>query len=420
MAVRLGSISRRLNARSAQRLRPTARTVAIVVALAVLLVGAGSVAAWAEVVTSTTVSVYNSFSLLDGDVYATGLGQGELDFQSSGNRMVRSRLALKATLLQLASLEGIGGGAATYGIWPSAVQVASITVPRAEVRWRIPLTENFNFRATTGRTRLSWGDGVVFNAGDVINGVAPAGSLNLTADTLRDETQWLVKSYLPLGRFGFVEPVVVLPPMVQPETADGEADGSGITQASGTFGTPSSVEHSAVGGRIQYKLGQIKTEAGYLFEGANQLHRPYVSLQGNLLVDWYVAGSLQLPDDPTEHAYLSGGLFHTAQSQRGGGWSVRLEGLWQAPQRFDLFGETTWSPSQLFNLFARSQWEVETANVNSAAGVQWLPATGLTLGVYGTLVSGAAATAQIASVVGDATAEADFASGITAAVVYSF
>ena len=64
------------------------------------------------------------------------------------------------------------------------------------------------FRLTMGKTRLSWGEGYMYNAGDVIFGGKGA---DLSAEELRDNNAWLASLYLPVGDFSFVE-AVALPP----------------------------------------------------------------------------------------------------------------------------------------------------------------------------------------------------------------
>ena len=201
----------------------------------------------------------------------------------------------------------------------------------------------------------------------MINGARPEGDLNPedqsagSADLLRDETQWLLAGYFPLGRFSFVELVAL--------TADTDA--------------------LAAGGRIQGQLAGIKTEAGYLYRNADTSHHPYLSAQGHLLLDWYGAATLEIRDDgtpPLERATLSAGALYTGNHPRLGGWSLRTEALWSAEQEsLSLFPEVTWSPSQLLALFARGEIDPgSTVEVRPALGIAWTPSTGLTLTLVGT------------------------------------
>jgi hypothetical protein len=389
----------------------------------------------AEVVTSVTVDAYNTIGITEDDTTAAGLARGEVDFESRGSD-VRSRLQLRAFVT---SIDG--------------VSTSVLTVPRAEIRWRMYAGESYRMRFTVGRSRLSWGDGVLYNAGDTINGAAP-GSVDFTADTLRDETQWIAAGYFPLGRFAFFEPVVLVPGFDLDQTytdtnddasTDDDASADDDTSAddarastnepssSGAispFGTASSVGtadpawHTGAGGRVQFKLAEIKTELGYLYRGEEEIHQPSISLQGNLFLDWYLGASLRLPDPPDEAMFVSGGLLYNGNHRRLGAWSVRTEALWdQSDEALAIFPEITWSPSQLFTLFLRSQTEpIEDATWNDpdetvsvhTLGFSWLPTTGLTLSLYGSV-----ATVRDRSV-DDASGTTEPTGTFTAAVRYTF
>ena len=298
---------------------------------------------------TVTAEALNSVFFTEDDSIVSGVGRGELDLRSRGSSDVRGRLQI-CTLLT-----DVGGESTT-----------EVSVPRAEIRWRTTVAESLRVRLTAGRSRLSWGDGVLFNAGDTINGVAPQ-SIDLTAETLRDETQWLVAGYVPLGRFAFFEPVVLIP---------------GTAPA----------WHTAAGARTQFQLADVKTELGYLYRGAEEVHHPSVSVQGHLLVDWYAAASLRLPDPPNEELFTSAGLLHNGTMRSGAPWSARTEVLWQqGDQMLSVYPEFTWSPSSLFSLFLRGQLTpVEDATLLDAdeiesvstVGCTWTPATGLQLSLF--------------------------------------
>jgi len=334
-------------------------------ALAILLLAGIAVfapGAFAEVVTTVTVDAYQSVTTDGDDTSAAGIGRSEIDFQSRGSGDVRSRLQLRAYLTEI-----------------DGVSTSVLTIPRAEIRWRLPAGESYRMRFTVGRSRLSWGDGVLFNAGDTINGARP-GAVDLTTDTLRNETQWLTAGYFPLGRFAFLEPVVLLPGYEME-----------ISSASNEQ-TADDIADTAAGGRLQFNLFSVKSEVGYLYRGEEEIHQPSIALQGNLGVDWYAGASMRLPDPPDEELYLSGGLVHHGSGHRIGSWSFRLESLWeQRGERLHLYPEATWAPSQLFSVFLRgtatpvvsAEWLAPgDTDASGAVGLAWTPSTGLTLSLY--------------------------------------
>ncbi len=252
----------------------------------------------------------------------TALGDAGVTFSSRGNKNVKAELDLDLTVGQNVLFD----------------------VSRAYIKVRFPW-----FRSVLGKNRISWGEGVMFNAGDLI---APSSgfSTDLTQSVFHDAGVWMVEGYIPLGRFAFAE-IVVLPPVptlfpVELTTAlsqavsgvPGEADGTPPPESVAGLTLPS-IEETALGGRIYLKPLGIKTEAGYLFEGAqeavNMKHRPYLSLQWHLLVDWQVSASTIIPGEASEgkelseeaweNTEISWGLFHMHNFRRGGSISLRLE-----------------------------------------------------------------------------------------------
>ena len=190
------------------------------------------------------------------------------------------------------------------------------TLSRASVAARFPW-----FRITMGKARLAWGEGVVFNAADLLYGSSSAAGLDLTAETLRDDAAWMAAVYVPLGRFSFAEAVVLPPPLdVAAFIADPAAP------------LPDTAE-TATGGRIVGRLAGIKTEAAYLYRGATGTHSIAASLQGNLFVDWHLSASASLPavspriEDIGESLLLSAGLFHLQRLGPRASLSLRLEAL---------------------------------------------------------------------------------------------
>lgn len=348
------------------------RRRAIVYACA-LVVSTATLAA--EVTPRVTVEAYNAFIARDtDDAQAVGFGRAELDLQSSGVQDVRTRFQLRATVQDVA-------GTAS----------ASFSVPRAEIRWRTTVGERVGLRFTAGRSRLAWGDGQVFNAGDVINGAAPS-SVDLTANVLRDETLWLLAGWVPLGRYAFIEPVLLVPPV-------------------DTGGQP---RPPAGAVRLQGRVGRIKSETGYRIDGVDGgglVHTPYLSLQGSLWLEWYTAAAVQIEARPGEHtapqATISGGIAQSASLPRGDAISVRVETLWRTPHdHVELYPELSWSPSQLFSLYARGtttlvadgRWqEPAEQDATVALGFGWTPATGLTVSLF---VTGDQANDTVTATVG--------------------
>ena len=204
-----------------------------------------------------------------------------------------------------------------------------------------------SFRLTGGKTRLTWGDGMLFNAADVLYG-SNTTSVSLTQAVLRSETEWLASINYPLGFFSFAEAVVM------PSKTN----------------TPSDM---LFGVRYYTTVKDIKVELGYASNKTTttvRQHKPYVSLQGNLGFDWYLSSSLAIPvagdiaKESRESWVISGGIFHLVTLPLDRSLSLRLEfltrpfGAWGSGPVSDtdaallLYPELllSYSPSLSFNL----------------------------------------------------------------------
>lgn len=269
-----------------------------------------------------------------GDAFSfSATAESRLTFQAEASREVKGLLEIDATV--------------TPGSLPEAV----FEVSRAYLKARFPW-----FRLTAGKTRLSWGAGFVFDAGDVIfGGMTP--DLDLTQADPRDNTAWLASVYVPLGDFSFFEAVGL--PLMPPQP--GDPAGTGWLNA---------------GGRAVAGLKGITLEAGYLYSGERKIHMPYMSVQTSLYFDLYAATSLGIPeagatwDKVSDSLHVSCGLYRAFDLGGPGSLSVRAEaaivpcGEWgeisgglpaDSPGYGALaFADLTYAPSDAFAASARS------------------------------------------------------------------
>ena len=265
---------------------------------------------------------------------------------------------------------------------------------------------------TSGKTRLAWGEGALFNAGNVIFGTS---AVDLSAEDLRDENAWLVAAAIPFGDFSFIE-AVFLPP--DPPLAAIIADSLNPMAPDPVFG---GWENCSAGGRAYTKLGGVKLEAGYLWAGeptteaiVSAAHKPYASLQGNLWVDWHLSSSANV--DPADGAVsdwtVSTGAYRQwpvpASGEESGDSSLgtlalRLEALirpneaWnestvaapvqmsasslsggtslESPYALLLYPELSWRATTLF-VFLRSLVSPVDLSARTAFALQWGPLQG--------------------------------------------
>ncbi len=300
---------------------------------------------------TTTVELTNLAGISRGenDIPAVNAAStADVTFRSGGNSNVKSQLSLEA------------------GIADSAL----IDISRAFIKARFPL-----FRLTLGKTRLTWGDGFMFNAGDVLFDSLSA-TVDLTDDEIRTDGSWLASVYLPLGRFSFLE-TVVLPPEFDPleyliDSRIATDNGDPQPELPGGYRTSG-------GARLVLRPGGIKTEAGYLYSGRSESHKPYISMQGNLIVDWNLSASSSLDihesgTDADENLAVSFGLFHSLKTSPSATLGLRLEGAGHPlaeNRNIYIYPELSFSPDDRRTLFLRSIFSLDDISSVHIAGASW-------------------------------------------------
>ena len=316
--------------------------------------------------------------------------------------------AVRTTSATEAAVSAFSGAKLTFASSPSpetkgqvtlnikAGEAVSVDLQKAWVKARLDAVG-----LTIGKTRLSWGEGALFNAGNVIFGDT---AVDLSAEDLRDDNAWLAAANLPLGDFSFLE-AVVLPPVL-----------------SADVGSP---ENCSFGGRAYTRLGGVKLEAGYLRSAESvdrtvpAAHEPYFSLQGNAWADWHLSSSASVRGTAlapsAEDWTISSGVYRqwsVPAADDGSGDSVlgtfalrmeasiRPDGSWTAetiqtapagptalagvatsldsPYALLLYPELSWRADTVL-LLARSLVSPMDLSALSAVSVQWAPLEGLRL-----------------------------------------
>ena len=337
---------------------------------------------------STQLDIFQSIIRKDVDDWGLATsGRARLNLQSRGNNFVRGRFTLDAFLM---------ADSATNRLMPS------LAINRAFIKVRFPLSEEQFFNITAGKTRLTWGDGVLFNAGDIIFGSSTRNP-ELTQSNIRDETAWMLVSFIPLGDFAFVE-TLILPPALEAALGLPTTMPAALNQATAADGIPD-ISDTALGARLQATVLDIKSEVGYLFRGNDKTHNPYISLQGNLLVDMYLSSSISLgPDgelvsDILDDWVISYGLLHIFDLPSDASLSVRGEvlfrpdGTWEQTRAtsdspepptyaLNFYLETIWTPSPLLNFYLRSIISPIDGSLTIVPGVAWQAYQGLTLSFF--------------------------------------
>ncbi len=363
-----------------------------------LAAGAGllTVPAAAETVTTVEMELYEMVISGEEDWMPFSLGRARLDVEAARNDHVKSQLSLlaqataaptaaeteEAAAAAAASGGGGGGGASVEDFLR---EDTSLEVSRAWTKVRFPW-----FVFTLGKASLSWGEGFALNAGDVF---FPAWnpSASLGADTLRDNALWQGAVNWPLGRYSFLE-AVYRAPGIDLSSSAGPAAGS-------------SWEDLGAGGRFVSRLGDVKAEGGYAYDGSASTQRPYLSFQGHLLTNWHLSSSTVIPgqdgswEDLQENWDISAGLYHLFSFAGGAGLNLRLEALVQPgaewseidggawalmaagedfPYGVLLYPEAAWSLDQTKSLTFRSLVSPVDLSGLASVGFEWSPYQGLT------------------------------------------
>lgn len=286
----------------------------------------------------------------------SGLGNARLSIQSEKNRNVKAQLALDAYVSEQVFFD----------------------IYRAFIKVRFPV-----FRITLGKSAISWGEGFYFNAGDVIFG-ENAVSGDMMESELRDNAAWLLSLYFPLGTFSFIEAVVLEPELNFYELLT-EDDAE-----------PPHISDTSYGIRTNFKIVNVELETGYLFNGLENTHSPYMSMQGHLFIDWYFAGTVVIPADSDQiedlEPKISLGIFHLINFENNATLSLRLEGLlkpdalWHEREANDdteygimLFPEIIYFPIDSVGVFIRSIVSPVDLSALFSVGADWNVYSGLSI-----------------------------------------
>ncbi len=302
---------------------------------------------------------------VDEDLTSSGLAKGSLTVKSKGSKYVKSQLTLDFT-----SMRNMG----------------TLSISKAWVKFRYPL-----IRATLGKNRITWGEGTAFNAGDVIfdDYISPdseeAEAMDLTADELKSMNRTMVLVTHPMGRFTFAEGIYL------PYDFFTMAELAGA--AGGVIPSDKEINQHSYGGRFVTKAAGMKFETGYIYNGDLGMHKPYISINGTLLVDYHLSASVNIDhndssfDSWKESLKISTGNFYIFDLDDDKTLTLRLEALvkpfgdWESDALM-LYPEISFVPNEEIALFFRAIGSPLDLSMKATLGLNWKTYQGFSIGSF--------------------------------------
>lgn len=129
-----------------------------------------------------------------------------------------------------------------------------LSLRKFNVRVRFPGVLSF----TIGKTRSTWGNGTIFNSGDILFNSTSA-AISWQQDDKRQDTAWLASLNVPFSKFGFIEGVLLAPAL----SSTGSLTSGGSLQ-------PGKISDMGGGGRISQDWGKFQAEGGYIYKGQHK------------------------------------------------------------------------------------------------------------------------------------------------------
>jgi hypothetical protein len=357
--------------------------MALVPVLTLVLALLAPLPATADHTVSAELELYDAVARMGAESWTnSGAGRATLKLDQTGNRSVRSSFELAMLLVP-----GPAGS-------PDAVA----DVSRAYAKFR-----HGKLVGIIGKAPFSWGEGTIFNAAQAIFGTGL--TTRLAQTEFEDNAAWLTGATWYTGPFSFIE-LLMLPPA--------------LDMSSGSP-SPAGLEETRAGARWTAKPFGIKTEAGYLFDGrdgsagsgaftaADWYHRPYLSLQGNLWVDWHLSASLEIPEDELsastleEGTLLTAGVYSLIPAGYDDTFGFRVESRLRPWAQWEedhsgaggspdygifVYGELSWDFGGGFSLLTRSLVSPIDRSARITPGFSWNIFQGLTLFGFATAQAG--------------------------------
>lgn len=311
--------------------------------------------------------IHGSIGLTTGFIHAQGLPQTDAIFaeSSASLRVEHSTAAVKAVLEGSSLFSASPYSAASFD--------HEFSIYKAYFKTRIPYIHDSFMRLSIGKMPVSWGYGLVFNAGDILftekPSTSPGGNAGGELSSLRSYTDWAFHMYIPLSDFAVTE-AVFLPPLEQHYT------GPDITRSAMRLQfLPYAryLETAEIGASLQNNIREKSFNAFKLYAG----------IDGTLFIDYNLCSSIEFsPAENKDISFIkdkwsiSAALFYTF-SKTGFRTEVLYHPLSQSADVFSMFSFSVLNSLKAQAVYSFSYKLIPDSESSTShtigAGISWSP-----------------------------------------------
>lgn len=323
--------------------------------------------------------IHGSIGLNSGFIHTEGLLQTDALFtgSSASLRTEHSNAAVKAVL------EGsINLSASPY--LPSSFD-HKFSIDKAYFKTRIPFIHDSFMRLSIGKMPISWGYGLVYNAGDILftknPAASPADTTGGDLSSLRSYADWAFHMYIPLSDFAVTE-AAFLPPLEQTYT---EPDITRSALRLQLLPYARFLETAEFGASVENNISEISFNALKLYAG----------IDGTLFADYNLCSSIEFSPGETksfsfnEEAWaISAALFYSI-----GKTGLRTEVLYHPlSQSTDVFAMVNVTildcitPQAVYNFSYKGKTNDDSYTAHTiSAGLRWIPVKSVNISLMGSI-----------------------------------
>jgi hypothetical protein len=253
------------------------------------------------------------------------------------------------------------------------------SVDKAYFKTRIPFFNSSFMQASIGKMPVSWGYGLVYNAGDILFAENPSASLlsSLTdIGSLRSFTDWAFLLYIPAGDFASVE-TIFMPPL-EPLHIDEHITRSALRIQVLPYAR--FLESAELGANLQNNIRLNKIDAVKLYAG----------IDGTIFADYNLCSSIEFSQDEGKTISFSKNKWLISAAVFYSFWKIGLRTellyhpLTESADVFCMLNFSILEPLNAQAAYNYSNTDISLINENNdthflSAGLNWTPVKGFSL-----------------------------------------